>query len=296
MNVLVTGANGQLGQEIRKEANECSCPLHEKFFYTDVNKNTGVDELDITSLDSIRTYVKDKRINLVVNCAAYTAVDKAESEPAKAELINRTGAANLAKACTEADIPLIHISTDFIFDGTKRTPYLETDKANPMSVYGKTKLDGEEEIIKQNGTFIIIRTSWLYSEYGNNFVKTIIKHAQERTELKVVNDQIGSPTYAEDLADVILQITPRIKKGTKEIFNYSNEGITSWYDFAVKIVELKKLNCKILPIETKDYPAAAQRPAYSVMDTTKMKKYFDIKITTWQDSLKKCISKLGSNR
>lgn len=296
MNVLVTGANGQLGQEIRKVAHDCSCPSDKKIFYTDVNKNTDIDELDIASLSSIRTYVNNNKINFIVNCAAYTAVDKAESEPAKAELINKIGPANLAKVCVEFDIPLIHISTDFVFDGTKKTPYLETDKANPMSVYGKTKLDGEEEIIKQNGTFIIIRTSWLYSEYGNNFVKTIIKHAQEKTELKVVNDQIGSPTYAEDLADVILQMIPRIKKGTKEIFHYSNEGVASWYDFAVKIVELKKLNCKILPIETKDYPTAAQRPAYSVMDTTKMKKYFDIKITTWQDSLKKCISKLGSNR
>ncbi|MEI6093677.1 MAG: sugar nucleotide-binding protein, partial [bacterium] len=191
--------------------------------------------------------------------------------------------------------PLIHISTDFVFDGKKKTPYIETDKTNPLSVYAKTKLDGEEAIIKQNGTYIIIRTSWLYSEYGNNFVKTIIKHAKEKNELRVVNDQIGSPTYAEDLADVILQIIPRIKKGTREIFHYSNEGIASWYDFAVKIIELKKLNCKIIPIEAKDYPTAAQRPEYSVMDKSKIKDFFDIKMYDWQSSLKKCISKLGSN-
>lgn len=289
MNVLVTGANGQLGQEIKKVEINCSCQSYEKFFYTDV------DELDIKNLNDIKTYVKNNSIHFIVNCAAYTAVDKAESEPIKAELINKKGPANLANACAEMDIPLIHISTDFVFDGKKKAPYLETDETNPLSVYGKTKLEGEKEIIKQESTFVIIRTSWLYSEYGNNFVKTIIKHAQEKTELKVVNDQIGSPTYAEDLADVILQIIPRIKKGTKEIFHYSNEGSISWCDFAVKIIELKKLNCKILPIGTKDYPTAAHRPTYSVMDKSKIKKYFDITIPSWQDSLKKCISKLGSD-
>ena len=264
-------------------------------FVLHINKSVGIDELDITNIAVVRAYIKDNGINLVVNCAAYTAVDKAESEPVKAELINKTGAANLAKVCVEFDIPLIHISTDFVFDGTKRTPYIETDKTNPVSVYGRTKAEGEEEVIKQNGSFVIIRTSWLYSEYGNNFVKTIIKHAQEKAELKVVNDQIGSPTYAEDLADVILQVIPRIKKGTKEIFHYSNEGVASWYDFAIKIIELKRLNCRILPIGTRDYPTAARRPIYSVMDTSKIKKYFDIKTPAWQNSLKKCISKLGSN-
>jgi len=292
MNVLVTGAKGQLGQEIKKISLNNQFSAEYKFFYTDVYSEPGIDELDITSLSSVRSYVKNNKIDFVINCAAYTAVDKAESEPQKAELINKTGPSNLAKACAEFDIPLVHISTDFIFDGKKKTPYVETDSANPLSVYGKTKLEGEQEVIKLAKTFVIIRTSWLYSEFGNNFVKTILRLTKEKKELKIVSDQIGTPTYAQDLASVVLDIIPKIKNGTKEIFNYSNDGVASWYDFTRAIIDIKKISCEVIPIQTKDYPTAAVRPKYSVLDKTRIKETFDIKIPEWQDSLKRCLARL----
>jgi len=282
---LITGSNGQLGQEIKK----LSAGLEHKFYFTDV------EELDVTSAGQIKSYMGQNRIDFIVNCAAYTAVDKAESDVQKAELINKTGPANLANVSKELDITLLHISTDFVFDGKKNTPYLETDQVNPLSVYGRTKLDGESEIIKNASTFVIIRTSWLYSMHGNNFVKTIARLAKERPEINIVSDQIGSPTYASDLAKAIIEIIPKIKKGTKEVFHYSNEGTTSWYDFAVKIVELNNLKCKVNPIPSTEYPTPAKRPAYSVMDKTKIKKYFGLSIPTWQDSLVSCINNRGSN-
>ncbi len=285
MNILVTGSNGQLGQEIKK----LSSGLGHKFYFTDV------EELDITNVDQVRSYIGQSRIDFIVNCAAYTAVDKAESEVQKAALINKIGPANLANVSKELDVTLLHISTDFVFDGSKKTPYIETDETNPISVYGRTKLDGENEIIKNASTFAIIRTSWLYSEYGYNFVKTITRLAKERPEIKIVSDQIGSPTYAGDLAKVIIEIIPKMEKGTKEIFHYSNEGAASWYDFAVKIVELNNLKCKVHPIPSAEYPTPAKRPAYSVMDKTKIKKYFGLSIPAWQDSLVSCINNMRVN-
>ncbi len=286
MNILVTGANGQLGREIRTLIPEIG---GYNFYFTDMH------ELDITKLQSLRDYIELNKINFVINCAAYTSVDKAESEPELAELINRTGPANLAKISGDLDIPIIHISTDFVFDGSKGSPYLETDKTTPLSVYGKTKLDGEQEIIKTASTFAIIRTSWLYSEFGNNFVKTIIKLGNEKSELRIIADQIGTPTYARDLAEVIIDMIPKIKKNTKEVFNYSNDGAASWYDFAVKIIELTGVKCKVLPILTSEYPTPARRPKYSVMDKTKIKNYLNIKIPLWSDSLADCINNMRSN-
>ena len=293
MNVLVTGAKGQLGQEIKKiSLISHQSSAHYKFFFTDVYSELGTDELDITNLNSARSYIKNNKTKFVINCAAYTAVDKAESEPQKAELINKTGPANLAKVCAESDIPLVHISTDFIFNGQKKIPYVETDTTNPLSIYGETKLEGEQEIIKFAKTFIIIRTSWLYSEFGNNFAKTILRLAKEKKEIRIVSDQTGSPTYAEDLASAILEIIPKIQDGTREIFHYSNDGVISWYDFARAILDIKGIDCKVIPINTSEYPTAAVRPAYSVLDKTKIKKTFDIKILEWRDSLKRCLTKL----
>jgi len=280
MNILVTGSAGQLGKEIQK----LSAGLMDNFFFTDA------EDLDITEQNLLNTYVGLNKINFIVNCAAYTAVDKAESEPQKAELINKIGPLNLAVVCSDFNIPLIHISTDFVFDGNKNSPYIETDLTNPLSVYGKTKLEGEQEIIKKAPTFAIIRTSWLYSEFGSNFVKTILRLGREKSEIKIVADQLGSPTYARDLAKVVLDIIPKIKKGTKELFHYSNNGVASWFDFAAKIIELSDLKCKAVPIPTKDYPTPAKRPKYSVMDKTKIKNYFNINISQWQESLAECIN------
>ena len=292
MNVLVTGSKGQLGQEIKKISSTNVYSTQYKFFYTDIYSEPGVDELDITSLSPVKAYIKNNKIAFVINCAAYTAVDKAESEPQKAERINKTGPSNLATACAEFDIPLLHISTDFIFNGQKTTPYLETDKTNPLSVYGETKLGGEQEVVRLAKTFVIIRTSWLYSEFGNNFVKTMLKLAKEKKELGIVSDQIGTPTYAEDLAYAMLEIIPKVKNGTREIFHYSNEGVASWYDFAKAIMDIKEIACKVSPIDTKDYPTAAIRPAYSVLDKAKIKKTFGLRIPEWRESLKKCLARI----
>ncbi|MCX6111823.1 MAG: dTDP-4-dehydrorhamnose reductase [Proteobacteria bacterium] len=286
MNVLVTGAKGQLGKEIEKLSSGQLWTGERKFFFTDI------DELDVTDIASIRSYITQKTIDIIINCAAYTAVNKAETEKEKAKLLNEAVPAYLALVARESNMPLIHISTDFVFDGEKKHPYVETDKPNPLSVYGRTKLEGEYEVIKHGGTFIIIRTSWLYSEFGNNFVKTILRLAKEKKELGVVSDQIGAPTYAEDLASVILGIIPNIQNGTREIFHYSNEGVISWYDFAKAIVDIKNINCKIIPIETKDYLTSAVRPLYSVLDKTKIKETFDVQIPEWRDSLKRCLNRL----
>lgn len=282
MNILVTGANGQLGKELEVISKEHPY----KMFFTDV------DTLDITNMNSVSEYIKLNSINTIINCAAYTAVDKAEQDVDKATLINKTAVYYLAELSKQYGLSLIHVSTDFVFDGKKTSPYIETDTTNPLSVYGCSKLEGEQEIIKTAPTFVIIRTSWLYSEFGNNFVKTIIRLAKERKELNVVADQIGSPTYAHDLAVAIMNIISKIKQGTKEIVNYSNEGVVSWYDFAKEIVLLKGLDCVVKPIGTKDYPTPAKRPAYSVLDKSKIKEKFGLTIPDWKDSLRLCIKKL----
>ena len=291
MNILITGSNGQLGSEIKVLSSQFSVP-NSKFIFTDV------DELDITDFSALENFIKLHKPDRIINCAAYTAVDKAESETELAEKINIQSCTNLAKLSAKYGIFLIHVSTDYVFDGNSFKPYKETDITNPGSVYGKTKLLGEKEIIANTSNAIIIRTSWLYSSFGNNFVKSIIKYAKERGKLNVVYDQIGSPTYARDLAKAILDITDSRYKTQDtrqlEIYHYSNEGVCSWYDFAKTIIELKNITCEINPIETKDYLTPAKRPHYSVLSKDKIKHDFKISVPYWLDSLKDCLKLVNS--
>jgi dTDP-4-dehydrorhamnose reductase len=285
-NILVTGVNGQVGSEIEK----LSTNYDYDFIFT------TKDNLDITNEQSIKNIIEKNNINCIINCAAYTAVDKAEDDTVNADLVNRKAVKKLAKISKEKNIKLIHISTDYVFDGTTFKPYCEEYKTNPNSVYGQTKLDGENEMIKINPhNSIIIRTSWLYSSFGNNFVKTMIRLGKQKDELGVIFDQVGTSTYALDLAKTIFDILPKIKNNKVEIYNYSNEGVLSWYDFAKEIMRMAKLDCTINPIETKDYPTPATRPYYSLLNKSKIKNTFDIAIPYWKDSLKECIKILGEN-
>ena len=280
MNVLVTGSNGQLASCIKDLAKRDTSL---NFIYTDYQ------ELDICDLNQIESFFKsNQKIDYCINCAAYTAVDKAESDVEKAFEINATGPKNLAQVCSEFDTILIQISTDFVFDGEKTEPYVETDVANPISVYGASKLQGEVEIKKIFKKHFIIRTSWLYSEHGNNFMKTMLRLAETRDEISVVSDQIGTPTYAGDLAEVILNIINSNNKSFG-LYHYSNEGETSWYDFAKAIFEASNLKIKVNAIKTEAYPTPAKRPVYSVMDKTKIKSALKIEIPFWNDSLIKAI-------
>jgi len=325
MNVLVTGAKGQLGSEIRYlvkdlgykgedldgNAKTQSKILHPKFLFTDK------EELDITNKEAVKKFINDNDIDLVINCAAYTAVDKAESEQELADLINHKAVKYLSNECKIKDIPLIHISTDYVFDGKNYRPYVESDKVNPQGVYGLTKLKGEEAFIKSGAKGIIIRTSWVYSTFGHNFVKTVLRLAKSRNELNVIFDQVGTPTYARDLAEAILGIVRyRIQNlGSRdrdvginddklqnsksnilnpvEIYHYSNEGVCSWYDFAKAIFEISGIDMKVNPIETKDYPTPAKRPHYSVLNKSKIKREFNLEIPYWRDSLKRCLERLN---
>ncbi len=281
INILVTGSKGQLGNEIQQLKDKYS---GYNFIFTDI------EELDITNKQAVEQFFINKNINYAVNCAAYTAVDKAESEPELASLINGKAVKNLAEVCRKYNTFLIHISTDYVFDGNNDKPYIETDKPNPASVYGKTKLNGELEILSLKKNAIIIRTSWLYSSFGNNFVKTVLRLGKEKPQLNMVSDQTGTPTYARDLAKAILDIIPNLKLNKDvEIYHFSDEGITNWYEFAKEIIELSGLKCEILPIETKDYPTAAKRPLYSAFNKNKIKSHFNIEISHWKDSLKECI-------
>lgn len=282
-NILVTGSNGQLGSEIRELSSGA-----ENFFFTDI------DELDITDINAIESFCKQHSIKVIINCAAYTAVDKAESEIELADKINHLAVKHLAKVSKEQQIKLIHVSTDYVFNGTNYRPYIESNEPNPQSIYGSTKLAGENEIteLSPEGA-VIIRTSWVYSSFGNNFVKTMLRLGAERDSLNVIFDQIGTPTYAKDLAEAILKIVDSKKKNKKpELYHFSNEGVASWYDFAREIMELKKLNCYVYPIETKDYPTPAKRPHYSLLNKTKIKQEFGIEIPHWKTSLKNCLEKL----
>lgn len=283
-NILVTGAKGQLGCEIK----ELSKDYPFNFFFT------CKDELNICDAQAIRTFVATHNINAIVNCAAYTAVDKAESESKLADLINHQAVKNLALISKEKNIKLIHISTDYVFDGTNHKPYIEEDTTNTLSIYGQTKLDAEMAIqeINPKGS-IIIRSSWIYSSHGNNFVKTMLRLGNEKEFLGVIYDQVGTPTYARDLAKVILDILPKLSDEDVMIYHYSNEGVLSWYDFAKEIMKMAKLTCKIYPIETKDYPTAAKRPHYALLNKSKIKKTFDIEIPFWKDSLDECLRKMG---
>jgi dTDP-4-dehydrorhamnose reductase len=287
MVVLVTGANGQLGQSIKFIANKY--PMIQ-FIYTDYY------EMDITNIESCtNTFLKYKP-QFCINTAAYTAVDKAESEPEKAHLINSIGPENLAKVCKEYDTILLHISTDFIFDGTSKTPYLESDLPNPQSVYGQTKLEGEIAIQNTWEKHFIIRTSWVYSQFGVNFMKTMLRLASERDSLSVVSDQIGTPTNAVDLAECLLTIISfdfrLLTFDRYGIYNYSNEGVCSWYDFAAAIFHQKEIKIDLKPIPTSAYPTPAKRPAYSVLDKKKIKDTFNIEISEWKASLVKGINQL----
>ena len=279
-NVLVTGSNGQLASCIKDLEKQYK---NLKLIYTDYQ------ELDICDLNQLNTFFKsNSKIHYCINCAAYTAVDKAETDVDKAYEINAQGAKNLAIVCHEFDVVLIHISTDFVFDGQKNEPYVETDVANPISVYGASKLQGEIEIKQILEKYFILRTSWLYSEHGNNFMKTMLRLAETRDEISVVSDQIGTPTYAGDLAEVILKIMS-LKNTNFGLYHYSNEGATSWYDFAKAIFEASNLKIKTNPIKSAAYPTPAKRPAYSVLDKTKIKKTLRIQAPFWSESLQKAV-------
>jgi len=279
--ILITGSNGQLGNSIKDLSSEYS---DYEFTYTDI------EELDIANIIELEDFFLDKGFKFVINCAAYTAVDKAEEEYEKALLINSHAVKNLAETCSKNNAFLVHISTDYVFNGKNFSPYNESDETCPASSYGRSKLSGEKEIINAGIKSVIIRTSWLYSEFGHNFVKTMLKYGRERESLNIVCDQVGTPTYSRDLAKSILEIisqTDDIKK--PEIFNYSNEGAISWYDFAKAVMEISGIECNIMPIETSDYPLPAPRPPYSVLNKTKIKKRFNIEIPYWKDSLRECI-------
>lgn len=276
MVVLVLGANGQLGQALQYAI--ASHQPHAQFHFF---KST---EVDITKKDSLEAAWSNMKPQFCINAAAYTAVDLAENEPEKAVLVNVIGVRNLVEVCMTYQTTLLHVSTDFVFDGHKNSPYTETDQPNPLSVYGTTKYEGELEITKAMRQYFIIRTSWLYSQFGNNFMKTMLKLEQERNSLNVVDDQIGTPTHAIDLAVVLLNIIES-KSQQYGIYNFSNEGSVSWYDFAKKIFELKGSEINLNPIPTSQYPTPAKRPHYSVLDKTKIKTVFSIKINTWDKAL-----------
>ncbi|ANW96835.1 NAD(P)-dependent oxidoreductase [Wenyingzhuangia fucanilytica] len=283
-NILVTGANGQLGSEIQNLAKDYKTS---HFFFTDVS------DLDITNIEKVRDFCTTHQIKTIINCAAYTAVDKAEEQTELCNAVNHIATVNLSTVAKELNIKLIHTSTDYVFNGKNHVPFKENDLTDPINVYGKTKLLGEEAMININPKHsIIIRTSWVYSTYGNNFVKTMLKLSETREQLTIIADQVGSPTYAYDLAKTILEIIPKINNDQVEVYHYSNEGVCSWYDFAYEIFHQTNTNCKVLPIETKDYPTAAERPQYSVMNKSKIKNTFDIEIPHWKTSLANCLKKL----
>lgn len=278
-NILVTGSKGQLGSELKALAPKYP---NYQFVFTDVG------ELDICNHAAVKQCITRNNINAIINCAAYTAVDKAETQYELADNINHLAVANFAQIAKEKGIKLVHISTDYVFDGTAYKPYTETDTPNPQSVYGKTKLAGETAMQHINPTnSIIIRTSWVYSAYGNNFVKTMLRLGKEREELHVVADQIGTPTNAGDLAKAILTILPKLKNDTVALFHYSNEGVCSWYDFAQAIFDIKDISVKVNPIESTQYPTPAERPFYSALNKTNIKEKFQLEIPYWKKSLKK---------
>lgn len=302
-SILVSGKSGQLGQSLQKlvEDSSLSLGMTTGMAFTFV----GRDELDLACSDSISAFFSHQQFDVIINCAAYTAVDKAESEPKLANQINHLAVAQLAEIAKQQSIPLIHISTDYVFNGQGFKPYVETDATDPQNVYGLTKLKGEQAMQASGCAGAIIRSSWVYSEFGNNFVKTMLRLGKERDSLNVIFDQVGSPTYAGDLAQAILAMlnveflmvneanTDLIQNSTLKIYHYSNEGVCSWYDFAKAIFELSDISCQVNPIETKDYPTPAKRPHYSVMNKTKIKLDLpNLVISYWRDSLKTCLKEL----
>jgi len=281
--ILVTGSNGQLGSELRVLA--AAYPAYNFLFVTR-------NEMAIDDYETVRQYFATNSIQYCINCAAYTAVDKAEADSENAFLINADAVGNLAKICKQYNTAFIHISTDYVFDGTAIAPIKEEQHTNPIGVYGASKLKGEELALQYNPDTIIIRTSWVYSSFGNNFVKTMLRLMKEKESINVVSDQQGCPTYAADLAAAIMQIVNQYSTFNKQysIFNYSNAGHITWYDFAVAIKELTASKCIVNPIPTSQYPTPAKRPAYSVLDTSKIQQTFNVVVPDWEDSLKKCLS------
>jgi dTDP-4-dehydrorhamnose reductase len=282
-NILVTGSNGQLGNEIKDLQH--NYPDY-NFIFTDI------DELDLTDKKAVSDFFNKNSVDICINCAAYTAVDKAEDEKELALLINRDTVKTLAFNCNKTNCFFIHISTDYIFNGRSYRPYIETDTPSPESYYGLTKLKGEEVALQHSNNIIIIRTSWLYSKYGNNFVKTMLRLGKEKNSLGVVVDQVGTPTYAGDLAKAILEIIGKSNKPAKDIFHFSNEGAISWYDFAKAVIYEAGISCQINPIESKDFPSKANRPFYSVLNKTKIKSTYNIEIPYWLESLRKVLTEL----
>lgn len=287
MKILVTGSNGQLGSEI-KQLSESYKSF--EFVFMDL------PELDICRRLQLDDVFKDREIKAVINCAAYTGVDQAEHDSEIAEKVNSEGVFNLVNVLEEVEGRIIHISTDYVFDGNNSSPYKESDPVSPVGVYGKTKRAGELAVLNSKIDGLVIRTSWLYSAYGNNFVKTMLRLGSEKKSLNVIFDQIGTPTYARDLAKSCLDIL--CERGSENIsrkgklYHYSNEGVTSWYDFAAAIMEFGEIDCKVIPIQTKDYPTEAKRPKYSVLDKRRIKDDFGIEIPNWRGSLNDCIDRL----
>lgn len=268
---LITGCNGQLGTELKKRLPDAIC--------------ADVDMLDITDETAVQKFVRENNVDLIINCAAYTAVDKAEDDIEMATKINVDGPLNLAKTGAK----IIHISTDYVFDGMGHVPYSPDDETNPISVYGKTKRYGELAVLENAPVAVVIRTAWLYSPYGNNFVKTMRRLGAEKESINVVSDQIGTPTYAGDLADAIVQIIPQMTRENSGVYHFTNMGVCSWYDFASEIMEISGLTCTVNPIKSSEYPTRAVRPFYSVLDKSKIQKVFNIKIQHWKKGLEKCL-------
>ena len=289
MNILITGANGQLGHEMQRVAKESN----DNYIFTDVAE--GYESLDITDLEAIRKMVKANNVEIIVNCAAYTNVDRAESDFPTANLINNTAAGNLATAMKEVEGTLIHVSTDYVFQGDRNIPCREDWPTNPLGVYGKTKLAGEKAIEATGCQHIILRTAWLYSQWGKNFVKTMQSLTASKDSLKVVFDQVGTPTFAGDLADAIAHIINTRQLDKTGIYHFSNEGVCSWFDFAKVICELSGNTCEIQPCYSEEFPSPVKRPHFSVLDKSKLKSTFDIRVPYWTDSLKKCIKQLADN-
>lgn len=287
MNILVTGANGQLGHEMQRVAKDSK----HTYIFTDVAE--GYERLDITNLDAVRSIVQERDVQIIVNCAAYTNVDKAETDFELANLLNNTAAENLATAMKEANGTLIHISTDYVFQGDRNTPCREDWATNPLGVYGKTKLAGEKSIEATGCKHIIIRTAWLYSQWGKNFVKTMQMLTSTKDTLKVVFDQVGTPTFAGDLADVVSHIIETEQLEKTGIYHFSNEGVCSWFDFAKVICELSGNTCDIQPCYSDEFPSPVKRPHFSVLDKSKLKKTFGVRVPYWTDSLKVCIKQLA---
>lgn len=287
MNILVAGANGQLGHEMQSVAEKSG----DKFVFTDVAG--GYERLDITDVEAVRRMVAEREIEVIVNCAAYTNVDKAETDVELADMLNNKAAGNLAQAMKEVDGTLIHVSTDYVFQGDRNVPCREEWPTNPLGVYGKTKLAGEKSIEATGCKHIIIRTAWLYSKWGKNFVKTMQNLTATRDTLKVVFDQVGTPTYAGDLAAVIGHIIGSGQLDKTGVYHFSNEGVCSWFDFAKAICELSGNTCDIQPCYSEEFPSPVERPHFSVLDKSKLKSTFGVTVPYWTDSLKKCIAELA---